>query len=78
MGKYLEKGKDLTYYVFIDLEKAYDRIPREEIWRCMKEKGSPEKYVRILKDMSEGAMTKIRISVGATDVIPVLVGLHQG
>ena len=31
------------HIVFIDLEKAYDRMPRQEVWRCMREKGVPEK-----------------------------------
>ena len=39
--------------VFIDLEKAYDRVPRQEVWRCMREKGVPEKYVMIVQDMYE-------------------------
>lgn len=67
MGKYLEKEKDLTF-MFIDLEKAYGRVLREEIWRCIRIKGTPEKYVRIAKDMYERATTKIRTSVGVTDV----------
>ena len=41
MEKHREKQK--TYIVFIDLENAYDRVPRQEVWRCMKEKGVPEK-----------------------------------
>ena len=39
--------------VFIDLEKAYDyrisRVPRQEVWRCMREKGVPKKYVMIVQ-----------------------------
>ena len=40
--------------VCIDLEKAYDRVPRKEVWRCMREKGVPEKYVMTVQDMYEG------------------------
>ena len=38
----------------------------------------PEKYVMIVQDMYEGARTRVKISVGITDMIPVGVGLHQG
>lgn len=44
----------------------------------MRENGTPEKYVRKVQDMYEGARTKIRISVIVTEAIPVGVGLHQG
>ena len=73
MEKHREKQKKL----FIDLEKAYDRVPRQEVWRCMREKGVPEKYVMIVQDMYEGARTRVKSSVGLTDMIPVGVGLHQ-
>lgn len=77
LERYGEKKKDL-HLIFIDLEKAYDTIPREELWRCMAARGVPEKYVRVVKDMYHGAHTRVRSSVGVSDSFPVTVGLHQG
>ena len=39
--KHREGQKDIRV-TFIDIEKAYDRVPREEIWRCMRERNVPE------------------------------------
>ena len=64
--------------VFIDQEKAYDRVARQEVWRCIREKGVSENYVRIVQDMYEEARTRVKSSVVLTDKIPVSVGLHQG
>ena len=51
MEKHREIQKELHIMVFIDLEKAYDRVPRQEPWRCMRDKGVREKYVMIVQDM---------------------------
>ena len=75
--KHREKQKGL-HMVFIDLEKAYDRVSRQEVLRCMSETGVPEKYVMIVQDMYKGARTRVKSSIGLTDMIPVGVGLHQG
>ena len=56
MEKYEEKQRKL-YLVFIDLEKAYDSVPRGEVWRCLRERNVAEKYVVLIQDMYEGART---------------------
>ena len=66
------------FLAFINLEKAYDRVPRSEVWRSMRLKGIKEKYVRIVKDMYRDAKTRVRNAVGTTDPFAVKVGLHQG
>ncbi|KAK3539660.1 hypothetical protein QTP70_011109 [Hemibagrus guttatus] len=47
----------------VDLEKAYDRMPREELWYCMRKSGVAEKYVRVVQDMYERSRTVVRCAV---------------
>ncbi|KAK3545176.1 hypothetical protein QTP70_001775 [Hemibagrus guttatus] len=61
-----------------DLEKAYDRVPREELWYCMRKSGVAEKYVRVVQDMYERSRTVVRCAVGQTEEFKVEVGLHLG
>ncbi|KAK3568982.1 hypothetical protein QTP86_021607 [Hemibagrus guttatus] len=71
-------GQRELHCVFVDLEKAYDRVPREELWYCMRKSGVAEKYVRVVQDMYERSRTVVRCAVGHTEEFKVEVGLHQG
>ncbi|KAK3545449.1 hypothetical protein QTP70_007696 [Hemibagrus guttatus] len=42
-----------------DLEKAYDRVPREELWYCMRKSGVAEKYLS-----TWGQQSRVMESVG--------------
>ncbi|KAK3543099.1 hypothetical protein QTP70_010645 [Hemibagrus guttatus] len=77
MEKYRDGQREL-HCVFVDLEKAYDRVPREELWYCMRKSGVAEKYVRVVQDMYERSRTVVRCAVGQTGEFNVEVGLHQG
>ncbi|KAK3519747.1 hypothetical protein QTP70_003914 [Hemibagrus guttatus] len=77
MEKYSDGQREL-HCVFVDLEKAYDRVPREELWYCMRKSGVAEKYVRVVQDMYERSRTVVRCAVGQTEEFKVEVGLHQG
>ena len=72
------EGQKNIIVTFIDLEKAYDRLPRarEEIWRCSRERNVPEKYIRIVQDMYRGCITLVRSAAGE-NIFGVEVGLNQ-
>lgn len=40
--------------IFIDLENAYDRIPREIMWYILEKKYVRKRYIVVIKDMYGG------------------------
>ena len=77
MEKYRKVQREL-HCVFVEPEKAYDRVPREELWYCMRKSGIEEKYLQLVQDMYEGTETAVRCAIGTTESFKVKVGLHQG
>ena len=63
--------------VFIDLKKAYDRVPRDILWWALMRKGISLRYVDLIKDMYEGAITNVRTCGGLSDSFSITIGLHQ-
>ena len=63
---------------FIDLEKAFDRIPREVTRWAMRKVGVEEWLVETVMSMYDEARTVVRTSSGDTDSFCVGVGVHQG
>jgi hypothetical protein len=76
MERYKEQ-KDL-HMVFIDLEKAYDKITRNLMWWALDKHKVPTKYVTLIKDMYDKVVTSVRTTDGDTNVFPINIGLHQG
>ena len=74
MKRYREQKKDL-HMVFIDLEKAYDKVPRNVMWALEKHK-VPTKYITLIKDMYKVATTFVRTCDGDTTDFSINIGLH--
>ena len=72
------EGQKAVHCAFIDLEKAYDRVPREKLWKCLWLAETSECYIKIIKDMYDGATTTVRSAAGLTEEFKAGVGLHQG
>ena len=75
--KFLEKKLQL-YFAFIDLEKAFDRVPREVIWWAMRKLGIEEWIINIVKAMYSNANSRVRVNDTYSDPFEVKVGVHQG
>jgi hypothetical protein len=58
MEQFREQKKDL-HIVFINLEKAYEKIPRNVMWWVLDKHKVPTKYVTLIKDMYNNAMTSV-------------------
>jgi len=73
---YRDRKRDL-HMVFIDLEKAYDRVPREVLWGCLEKRSVPLTHMRVIKDIYDGVRTRARTLVGDKGDFPIDIGLHQ-
>ena len=73
-----KRGRTVLHCVFMDLEKAFDRVPREELWYYIKKSGMMEKYVRLVQDMYEGSKTLVKCAAETTESFKVKIAVHQG
>ncbi|XP_065321344.1 uncharacterized protein LOC135928808 [Gordionus sp. m RMFG-2023] len=63
--------------VFIDLEKAYDTVPRNLKWWCLRKQNIPDAYERLMKNIYEASTSCVRMTVGDSKPFWVEIGLHQ-
>ena len=75
--KVLEK-REKEFLAFLDLEKAYDRVPRDVVNWCMRKRGIPEKLISLVRATYEHSTTRVRTRFGDTNKFEIKVGLHQG
>lgn len=75
--RYSEKKKDL-WMAFVDLEKAFDRVPRDVLWWALREVGVEEWLIKVIQAMYEGATTAVKTMGGVSQGFEVKVGVHQG
>ena len=74
--KYVGKHKDL-FFAFVDLEKAYDRIPRKVLWWAMRKVNISEWIVKTVQAMYSTPRSSVRVNSSYSTEFPVGVGVHQ-
>ena len=75
--KYLAVNKRL-YMAFVDLEKAFDRVPRKVIWWALRKLGVEEWIVRLVQGRYANARSRVRVGEGFSKEFEVKVWVHQG
>ena len=75
--KYLEKKREV-YVAFMDLEKAYDRVDREAMWRVLQMYGVNGRLIEAIKGFYLESKCCVRVDGKESDMFDVKVGLRQG
>ena len=63
---------------FVDLDKAFDTVPREMVMATLRWMGLPEAEVRMVEGTYENSTAKVVMGVGASEEFEVKIGLRQG
>ena len=72
-----EYGKDL-FACFVDLEKAYDRVPRDKLWKVLQEYGVNGQLLRAIKSFYSRPEVCVRVNGKQSKPLQVDAGLRQG
>ena len=75
--KFLQKKQKL-YHIFVDLEKAFDKIPRQSIEWALRRQLVPEWLVRAVMCLYQNSSSQVRFAGTMSTKFPIGVGVHQG
>ena len=74
--EYQKKDKKL-YMCFVDMKKAFDRVPRKVMEWAMRKKGLSEVIVWSVMSLYDGAKTRVRVGSAYSKEFKVKVGVHE-
>ena len=62
----------------MDIEKAFDRVPRRVMQWALRKKGRLEILVKVVMSLYEGSKTKVKVVSKFSEEFYVVVGIQQG
>ena len=63
---------------FVDMEKAFDRVPRKVMEWDMRKKGLLEEIIQAVMSLYDDAKTRMRVRSAYSEEFELKVGVHQG
>ena len=79
LGRILEGAWEYpqpVYMCFVDLEKAFDRVPRGALWEVLPEYGVPDPLIVAIRSLYDRCQSLVRIAGSKSDAFPVRVGFR--
>ncbi|VDP22515.1 unnamed protein product [Heligmosomoides polygyrus] len=77
LEKHREKQKPV-HIAFLELEKAFDRVPPEVIWYAVRHHGVPEELIEWVRILYSCLKSQVQAAAGTSMEFPISVGVHQG
>ena len=75
--KVAREGREV-YLGFIDLEKAFDSVPREKLWKVLEERGINQKLLRVIKNVYNNNENRVIQQSKMSEPFTTHEGLRQG
>ena len=75
---YLQQSKVEGGILFLDQEKAFDRVDHEYMFKVMTAFGFPEDFINNIRTLYKGAKSMIKINGFLSDSFDILSGVRQG
>ena len=72
------QNKQKLYHIFVDLEKAFDKVPRRVVEWALRKQLVPEYIVKLVMALYNESFSKVRFAGSISDRFPVNVSVHQG
>ena len=74
----IEKAREFQkniYFFFIDYAKAFDCVDQNELWKILKEKGTPDHLTCLLRNLHAGQEATVRTGQGTMDCFKIGKGV---
>ena len=72
-----EQNVDL-YMNFVDLNKAFDTVSREELWKIVAKFGCPAKFIAMVRQFHDSMLARVQSDGEFSDPFPVTNRVKQG
>ena len=76
--KSMAQHKGKLYVAFVDYQKAFDSVIRENLWNCLYKKGLSTKMLRVIKSMYENVLCCVKVGQDYTEFFESPTGVKQG